>query len=416
MNSKRSSYSPPFRTFDEARVYAKSLGLKNVAGWQDYCKSGELPKDIPSGPHGVYRDQGWAGYGDWLGTGNVANHLKEYRPFEEALDFARSLNLRSTDQWREYCKSGDKPKDIPTDPRKVYLNKGWSGFADWLSKPKVNYETLSTLPMTETVRKGIAILFSNLITSDKHRQLRELLRPAHPDSQWGNDTSIASALGLPYHRVKYQLGKEFFQAYNTQRKNAIRLAKQPVKELEHEPLAFGLLVPEDWKVTGWESAEDSEDYTQEATFNREGKMIPRRVGYTGLSSEAVTSPCQIVRSLEVTKYQLEQPMTSFELWDRCNPKGEFSRSEFDEQHYRPGAPLEIAGMEAVRHIVFHPQYRDQKWVTRIYSVYMCSASHGWSISMFCDYSGTREGVESQHHMQRAVFFNQIAPSFRTIGR
>ena len=79
MTSKRSSYSPPFRTFDEARVFARSLGLKNVAGWQDYCKSGELPKDIPSGPNGVYRDQGWAGYGDWLGTGNVANHLKEYR-------------------------------------------------------------------------------------------------------------------------------------------------------------------------------------------------------------------------------------------------------------------------------------------------------------------------------------------------
>jgi len=96
MISKRSSYSPPFRTFDEARVFARFLGLKNVAGWQDYCKSGELPKDIPSGLNGVYRDQGWAGYGDWLGIGNVANHRKEYRPFEEARDFARSWNLRST--------------------------------------------------------------------------------------------------------------------------------------------------------------------------------------------------------------------------------------------------------------------------------------------------------------------------------
>lgn len=374
------------------------------------------PKDIPSGPDRVYRDQGWAGYGDWLGTGNVANHLKEYRLFGEARDFARSLNLRSMDQWREYCKSGDKPRDIPTDPRKVYLNKGWSGFADWLGKPEVNYEELSTVPMTETVRKGIAILFSDLTPSDKHRQLRKLLRPAHPSSRWDNTTSIAATLGLPYHRVKYQLGKEFFQAYNTQRRNANRLAKQPGKELEHEPLAFGLLVPEDWKATEWEPAEDSEDYAQEATFNREGKIIPRRIGYTNLSAKAVTSPCQVERGLEVTKYQLEQPMTSFELWDRCNPKGKVSRSEFGELHYHPGAPLKIAGMDAVRHIVFDPQYMNQKWVTRTYSVYMCGASLGWSISMFCEYSVTREEVEAQHHIQRAVFFNQIAPSFRTIGR
>lgn len=414
MTSKRSSYSPPFRTFDEASVFARSLGLKNVAGWQDYCKSGELPKDIPSGPNGVYRDQGWAGYGDWLGTGNVANHLKEYRIFGEAREFARSLNLRSMAQWREYCKSGNKPKDIPTDPRKVYLNKGWSGFADWLGKPEVNYEELSTVPMTETVRKGIAILFSDLTPSDKHRQLRELLRPAHPSSRWAQPTSIAAKLGLPYHRVKYQLGREFLQAYNTQRRNANRLAKQPGKELEHEPLAFGLLVPEDWKVTGWESAEDREG-AQEATFNREGKIIPRRIGYTDLSGEAVTSPCQVTRSLEVTKYRLEQPMTSFELWDRCTAEG-FLRGELGERNYRPGAPLTIAGMDAVRHIVFDPQYMDQKWVTRTYSVYMCGASHGWSISMFCEYSGTREQVEAQHHIQRAVFFNQIAPSFRAIGR
>ena len=296
------------------------------------------------------------------------------------------------------------------------MNKGWSGFADWLGKPEVNYEELSTVPMTETVRKGIAILFSDLTPSDKHRQLRKLLRPAHPSSRWDNTTSIAATLGLPYHRVKYQLGKEFFQAYNTQRRNANRLAKQPGKELEHEPLAFGLLVPEDWKATEWESAEDSEDYAQEATFNREGKIIPRRIGYTNLSAKAVTSPCQVERGLEVTKYQLEQPMTSFELWDRCNPKGKVSRSEFGELHYHPGAPLKIAGMDAVRHIVFDPQYMNQKWVTRTYSVYMCGASLGWSISMFCEYSVTREEVEAQHHIQRAVFFNQIAPSFRTIGR
>ena len=348
-------------------------------------------------------------------TSPKASYPSPFRPFGDARRFARSLNLRSTAQWREYCKSGDKPKDIPTDPRKVYLNKGWVGFSDWLGKPEVNYEDLSKVPMTDTVRKGIDILISN--SPDKYRKLEELLRPTDWDPRVGYPiTFIATDLGLPYHRVKYELGKEYWRTYGNQRRNAIRQEKQPVKELEHEPLAFALQVPEEWKVQGWESAEDSEDYAEEAILNPEGKMILRRIGYTGLSAENVTSPCQIRRTLVITKYQLKQPMTALELWDICNPNrspSEFEGFENRERHYRPGAPLKIAGMNAVRHIVFYPQYMDQKWVTRTYSVYMCNAYNGWSITMVCDFEGSREEIEDQHHIQRAVFFRQIAPSFRT---
>ena len=98
-------------------------------------------------------------------------------------------------------------------------------------------------------------------------------------------------------------------------------------------------------------------------FSTQKEMIPRRIGYTGLSAETVTSPWEVTRTLEVTKYQLEEPVTSFELWDRCTA----GRGEFGEVNYRPGAPLKISEMDAVRHIVFDPQYMGQKWVTRTYS-------------------------------------------------
>ena len=29
----------------------------------------------------TYADKGWKGYGDWLGTGKIAERLKEYRSF-----------------------------------------------------------------------------------------------------------------------------------------------------------------------------------------------------------------------------------------------------------------------------------------------------------------------------------------------
>jgi len=47
----------------------------------------------------------------------------EYRSYKEAREFVRKLNLKNTYEWKEYCKSGNKPDDIPAAPWDVY--KEW---------------------------------------------------------------------------------------------------------------------------------------------------------------------------------------------------------------------------------------------------------------------------------------------------
>jgi len=37
-------------------------------------------------------------------------------------------------EWREYCKSGKKPINIPASPDKTYKNKGWISWGDFLGK------------------------------------------------------------------------------------------------------------------------------------------------------------------------------------------------------------------------------------------------------------------------------------------
>ena len=46
--------------------------------------------------------------------------------FAEARAFVCTLGLKSTAEWREYCKSGQKPDDTPATPEKVYGDK-WKG-------------------------------------------------------------------------------------------------------------------------------------------------------------------------------------------------------------------------------------------------------------------------------------------------
>jgi hypothetical protein len=126
------SHLHEYRSFKDARTFVRHLGLKSGSEWFEYCKSGKKPADIPATPERTYARAGWAGMGDWLGTGYVADHWREYRPFRRARAFARSLNLTSWEAWREYCKSGEKPVDIPSVPRRTYSNKGWAGYSDWL--------------------------------------------------------------------------------------------------------------------------------------------------------------------------------------------------------------------------------------------------------------------------------------------
>ena len=103
-----------FRDFESAREFVRKLGLKNKPEWQEYCKSGEKPDDIPSNPNRDYKKD-YTHMGDWLGN--------EYRSYKEAREFVRKLNLKNTYEWKEYCKSGNKPDDIPAAPWDVY--KEW---------------------------------------------------------------------------------------------------------------------------------------------------------------------------------------------------------------------------------------------------------------------------------------------------
>jgi superfamily II DNA or RNA helicase len=125
-----------FWPFKKARPFVHRLGLKNHIEWLAYVRSGKKPNDIPANPSISY-GKDWAGWGDWLGTDFVHHSRREYQPFKKARAFSRSLDLECADDWREYCKSGRRLADVPSNPNVVYAKAGWIGWSDWLGTGKV---------------------------------------------------------------------------------------------------------------------------------------------------------------------------------------------------------------------------------------------------------------------------------------
>ena len=117
-------------SFEEAREFVRSLHLSGIKDWWAYCKSGKKPANIPSAAHEAYRDE-WQGYGDFIGTGKK-RHTK-FLPFEEAREFARSLNFYTSASWEKFAKSDERAKNIPYAPYQTY-KKEWRGWKDWLRK------------------------------------------------------------------------------------------------------------------------------------------------------------------------------------------------------------------------------------------------------------------------------------------
>ena len=60
-----------------------------------------------------------------------------WKPFEEAREFARSLNLKNYREWYQYAKTDERPNDIPSNPFEAYKNDGWKGYPDWLGNEEL---------------------------------------------------------------------------------------------------------------------------------------------------------------------------------------------------------------------------------------------------------------------------------------
>ncbi len=184
-NGNVATFKKEFRPFKEARSFARSLMLKSKREWEAFTKSGGRPDDIPTGPKNVYKDNGWNGYSDWLGTDNITTNDPKFRPFEQARDFARNLNLKTGKEWRDFSKSGKLPKDIPAYPSGSYKGKGWSGINDWLGTINLNNHSKISFRSFEMAREFARTLNLNTyndwkVYAKSGKRPRDI--PSHP---WG---------------------------------------------------------------------------------------------------------------------------------------------------------------------------------------------------------------------------------------
>ena len=216
-----------FKSFSDARKFVQKLELKGENEWREYFISGKKPNDIPTAPDRIYKNKGWKSWGDWLGTNNVANRLKTYKEFKVAREIVQKLKLNGEQEWRNYCTSGKKPNDIPSNAPRVYKDEGWESWGDWLGSGNVATNRLNFKPFSD------AKIYISKLELKSNREWREYLKsggkpediPASPERTYKDKgwKGWRDFLGLPENEFKtFDQAKSFVQSLNFSSSNEWR--------------------------------------------------------------------------------------------------------------------------------------------------------------------------------------------------
>jgi hypothetical protein len=65
-----------YTSYVEAKKIIKNLQINSRDEYKKFIKGELIPKTIPSRPERYYKNRGWISWGDFLGTGRIANQLK----------------------------------------------------------------------------------------------------------------------------------------------------------------------------------------------------------------------------------------------------------------------------------------------------------------------------------------------------
>ena len=131
-----SNRNKEFMNFEEAKTFIRNEGIQTNAEFQEWKRSGKRPEDFPSFPEQAYKEE-WTGWGNFLGTGNIAYSKKEFMSFEEAKAFIRNEGIQTSRAFKAWSRSGKRPEDFPSSPERTYKDK-WTGWDNFLGTGNIS--------------------------------------------------------------------------------------------------------------------------------------------------------------------------------------------------------------------------------------------------------------------------------------
>jgi hypothetical protein len=148
-------------SYDEAENWAIQQNLNSSSEFRKLKKENKLPLHIPSRPHESYKDKGWVSWGKFLGTNRIADHLREYMPYNELEKLVQTKGFEKREEYYLWWEN-EKPNNVPKTPDNCLTYKNdWISWGKFLgtgltnmekSKLWVSYEECSKFAISNNIK------------------------------------------------------------------------------------------------------------------------------------------------------------------------------------------------------------------------------------------------------------------------
>ena len=231
-------------SFEDAKAFIQSQGIKTSTEFNEWKKSGNKPKSFPSNPDRVYKKK-WVSWGDFLGTGSISTRKRKWRSFDQAKDLMQSQGIKTYKEFREWKKAGKRPKDFPSNPPKTYKNE-WRSWEDFLGTKKhwMSFDQAKDLMQSQGIK-----------TYEEFREWKQAGKrpkdfPSTPDKAykdkwrgWGN------FLGTENHWMSFEDAKTFIQNFEIKSKGQFNKWLKSGQKPEDFPSSPPSAYKNEWR--GW---------------------------------------------------------------------------------------------------------------------------------------------------------------------
>ncbi len=286
------SQKKKYRAFEDARKFVQKLKLKNDNEWRKFYMSDARPLDIPTAPNVVYKTE-WRGLGNWLGTGTISpkEKSKKYWSFEKSRKFVHTLELKSQKDWKEYCKSGKRPENIPVAPWQSYKDQGWISMDDFLGHGKISNYSKKFLTFEEARSFVRSLKLSG--ENEWERYCKSGKRPDnipfHPERSYKNKgwVSFGNYFGTgtisPKEKSKkywsFEKSKKFMRSLHLKNDQEWRYFSKSNKRPEGIPTNPRKVYREEWEGLGdWLGTGTIQTQQREYLSYQEAKSIVHSLG------------------------------------------------------------------------------------------------------------------------------------------
>ena len=91
----------------------------------------QRPPNLPALPSQADNDGGWQGWVHWLGSGGIVKASTFALWPNTGLCTAPST-WATQKEWWAWCKAGERPPDVLSNPERTCKGGGWQGWVHWL--------------------------------------------------------------------------------------------------------------------------------------------------------------------------------------------------------------------------------------------------------------------------------------------